>query len=360
MHLGTFIYLVTGSLVTLLLKGAAGLQNDSATYPELYVLYFESTPVFQNVTGKTANPLLRVLHGAAIDHPLKKRVDNGLPIGTCAPGTPCSNGACCSKVAMPFKLGCAGSLLINADPMNASQIAMLRQSAASMHRQGLRNVQSTFAAPSLASVALSRSFVATDARQDLVDVVPQKHHRVADRVQRNERSVIMRGSMVPLREFFTFMYTYMNLFLRAATRACDKRLPSDLDVSGLTHINFVFAYFHPMTFEVLPMSGEDTALYPQFTALKAKKPSLKAWISIGGWAFNDATNSPNTQTAFSEMAGSAASRAKFTQSILSFMSTWGFDGVDFDWEYPGADDRGGVKTDTGNFVLLLKDAPKRP
>lgn len=30
-------------------------------------------------------------------------------------------------------------------------------------------------------------------------------------------------------------------------------------------------------------------------------------------------------------------------------------GVDIDWEYPGAPDRGGVNADTENFVTLLKE-----
>ncbi|KAK1585618.1 glycoside hydrolase superfamily [Colletotrichum navitas] len=41
--------------------------------------------------------------------------------------------------------------------------------------------------------------------------------------------------------------------------------------------------------------------------------------------------------------------------LVKFMDTWGFIGMDYDWEYPGAEDRGGGADDTANFVLLCQD-----
>jgi hypothetical protein len=38
-----------------------------------------------------------------------------------------------------------------------------------------------------------------------------------------------------------------------------------------------------------------------------------------------------TATTFSDLAGSAQNQAKFFASLLSFLTTYGFDGVDIDW-----------------------------
>lgn len=80
----------------------ASPHNTSAVYKSLYTLHSNSTPVFQNASGQEANPLVRALQSpnsstGAQSHALFKRDE--LPVGTCAPGTPCANGACCSNVS---------------------------------------------------------------------------------------------------------------------------------------------------------------------------------------------------------------------------------------------------------------------
>jgi chitinase len=79
---------------------------------------------------------------------------------------------------------------------------------------------------------------------------------------------------------------------------------------------------------------------------------------LPGWSFNDETNTPSTRTAFSDMASTSANRKAFIDSLMRFMLVYGFDGADIDWEYPGADDRGGRPEDTANFVLLVMEMKK--
>jgi chitinase len=43
---------------------------------------------------------------------------------------------------------------------------------------------------------------------------------------------------------------------------------------------------------------------------------------------------------------------------LTWLKRYGFDGVDIDWEYPGAPDRGGHEEDGENFTKLLEQMRK--
>lgn len=62
-------------------------------------------------------------------------------------------------------------------------------------------------------------------------------------------------------------------------------------------------------------------------ALKAQNPSLKVMIGLGGW--NEGGRK------YSRMVSSSESRQKFVKSVVKFLDEHHFDGLDFDWEYPG-------------------------
>jgi len=100
----------------------------------------------------------------------------------------------------------------------------------------------------------------------------------------------------------------------------------------------------------MPQFGETTI--SQITNLKQRAPGLKIWISIGGWTFSD--NGTKTQPVWGDLASTQVKRTQFTNNLYKFMKHWGFDGVDLDWEYPGAPDRGGKKEDSQNYVNLLE------
>ncbi|KJZ72491.1 hypothetical protein HIM_08160 [Hirsutella minnesotensis 3608] len=140
-------------------------------------------------------------------------------------------------------------------------------------------------------------------------------------------------------------------------RSCGAITPAEIPIGYYTHINFAFAYIYPMDFGVAPMDATTQNLYRNVTALKARQPGLQVWIAIGGWAMNEPDSA--YVNAFSKMAQTDASQDAFINSLLAFMAENDFDGVDLDWEYPVAKDRGGVKEDFDNYARLLRRMRER-
>lgn len=82
-------------------------------------------------------------------------------------------------------------------------------------------------------------------------------------------------------------------------------------------------------------------------ALRENNPELKVIASIGGWGEGSGK--------YSDMVSSTNLRTNFIQSALDFVETYGFDGLDIDWEYPGVRDGSRPSTDKENFILLLEE-----
>jgi chitinase len=141
---------------------------------------------------------------------------------------------------------------------------------------------------------------------------------------------------------------------------------ADLPGEKLTHVNYAFANLvggqcalgdpwadieRHLPGDPWSGPGSDAPYFGNFRQLdllKERHPDLKTLISVGGWTWSGN---------FSDAALTPASRAHFATGCADFMETYGFDGIDIDWEYPGG---GGLASntarpeDTQNFTLLLQ------
>ncbi|KAK6438097.1 hypothetical protein LTR95_005700 [Oleoguttula sp. CCFEE 5521] len=130
--------------------------------------------------------------------------------------------------------------------------------------------------------------------------------------------------------------------------------PESIKVSGYTHINAAHAYINPTTFEVAFAKTKDPDIWRRLVALRDVNPGLKVWLSIGGWTMNN-PGQP-TQFTFNRLAGSGQQvQENFFNSLLAILGSYGFDGVDIDWQYPGVRTQGGGELDFLNYPAFLKN-----
>jgi len=135
--------------------------------------------------------------------------------------------------------------------------------------------------------------------------------------------------------------------------------PADLAAAELTRVNYAFLVFSggngdlmlfdraaalDKAFATDSWDGE-RGLLKQFWLLKARFPHLKVYFAVGGW---------NHTGPFPAIADDPVKRARLVQSAYDFVTAYGFDGIDIDWEYPGH--AGNVvpnPRDRANFTALM-------
>ncbi|XP_013390218.1 uncharacterized protein LOC106158689 [Lingula anatina] len=128
-----------------------------------------------------------------------------------------------------------------------------------------------------------------------------------------------------------------------------KFLPEDIDVNLCTHIYYAFAKVDRGTngeFTVKPYEDNDFELYSRVIGLKHYKPTLKVLLAVGGWTHGTA--------AFNEMSATAVTRGQFLRNTIAYLRLHGFDGLDYDWEYPGVAWRGSGPETKQQFSDLVK------
>lgn len=133
-----------------------------------------------------------------------------------------------------------------------------------------------------------------------------------------------------------------------AWKSYSEYTPDKMDVSKLTHINYAFANISSDLRISMGYPDKDPSNFIMLQELKKGNPELKTLISVGGW---------NWSGRFSYAAATDETRTGFADSCVEFITKYGFDGIDLDWEYPVG---GGLETnskspnDKQNFTLLLK------
>ncbi|KLU91336.1 hypothetical protein MAPG_09857 [Magnaporthiopsis poae ATCC 64411] len=113
-----------------------------------------------------------------------------------------------------------------------------------------------------------------------------------------------------------------------ADRNCLKMNVDQIDTTKYSHIHFAFVDITPGDFRI----DVSKAQY-QFELFKAMR-GVKKIISFGGWEFS---NSPGTYYILRQ-AVKPENRPVFRKNVVDFVMEHELDGVDLDWEYPGAKD----------------------
>ncbi|KAK2746097.1 hypothetical protein FQN57_003437 [Myotisia sp. PD_48] len=114
-------------------------------------------------------------------------------------------------------------------------------------------------------------------------------------------------------------------------------------------IHFSFAWISPSFEVVIP---EDTK--KQFDIFTSMKTDQNKVLAFGGWDFSTL---PATYQLFRD-AVKAENRDKFATNCVNFLKEHNLDGLDFDWEYPGAPDipdiPAGAKDEGLNYYKFLR------
>lgn len=115
--------------------------------------------------------------------------------------------------------------------------------------------------------------------------------------------------------------------------------PETIQFDKLTHLIYGFAF-----------PGEGGSIGTSTGSFH--NPALVARAHANGVRFIVMMGGGSQSGGFSAMAANPAYRAAFVNNLATWMRTYNYDGVNFDWEYPGAD---GKNYDKENFAALLRE-----
>lgn len=118
---------------------------------------------------------------------------------------------------------------------------------------------------------------------------------------------------------------------------------------GYTHIHFAFGEFSSDLQIIIKEDHQE-----QWDAFISADRGYRKILSFGGWEFSNAA----ATSGLFRLAVSPGNRETFAENVVNFALDNGLDGLDFDWEYPGATDipgsDPGQEDDGENYLEFLK------
>nr|XP_057910831.1 chitinase, acidic.1 isoform X2 [Doryrhamphus excisus] len=131
----------------------------------------------------------------------------------------------------------------------------------------------------------------------------------------------------------------------AQYRAANGKFTSDnIDPFLCTHVIYSLATINNFN-QIATIEWNDEQQYIRLNNLKKANPALKTLLSVGG--------TKNGISPFIMMVAKPESRATFIKSVISFLRTQNFDGLNLAWEYPTFNSS--PMQDRERFTLLVKE-----